>query len=357
MSSAQSRDYSIIGPERQHAIDSGLAAAGWYKPKISRKKLKELMRRSDGPATRDTLIWLALLATTGAAGVYFWGSWFALPFFTIYGLLYGSAGDSRWHECSHGTAFETRWKNEGVYQIASFMMMRNPVTWRWSHTRHHTDTIIVGLDPEIVAQRPPNVAKLILNLFGLIDVPVAITTMLRHASGSLSREEKEYVPETERLRAYNSARVWLAIYTAVVYACFALGSILPAMLIGLPRIYGTWHHLICGISQHVGLAEDTLDHRLNSRTIYMNQFSRFLYWNMNYHIEHHIFPMVPYHALPMLHEELRDQLPKPYNGFVEAYREIVPTMKRQLRDPSYFVRRELPHARAGATACMAPKAV
>ena len=39
-----------------------------------------------------------------------------------------------------------------------------------------------------------------------------------------------------------------------------------------------------------------LDHRLNSRTVYMNPISRFIYWNMNYHIEHHMFPMVPYHA-------------------------------------------------------------
>ena len=41
----------------------------------------------------------------------------------------------------------TRWMNDAVYQIACFMIMRNPVTWRWSHTRHHTDTIIVGARP------------------------------------------------------------------------------------------------------------------------------------------------------------------------------------------------------------------
>ena len=41
------------------------------------------------------------------------------------------------------------------------------------------------------------------------------------------------------------------------------------------------------------------------RTVYMNPVLRFLYWNMNYHIEHHMFPMVPYHALPKLHEEMK----------------------------------------------------
>ena len=70
------------------------------------------------------------------------------------------------------------------------------------------------------------------------------------------------------------------------------------MHVGLPTLYGGWLALSFGLTQHAGLAEDVLDHRLNSRTVYMNPIFRFLYWNMNYHVEHHMFPMVPYHALP-----------------------------------------------------------
>jgi hypothetical protein len=32
----------------------------------------------------------------------------------------------------------------------------------------------------------------------------------------------------------------------------------------------------------------------------------------------------------------------PYSGFWDAYREIIPTLWRQLRDPEYFVHRVLP---------------
>ena len=53
---------------------------------------------------------------------------------------------------------------------------------------------------------------------------------------------------------------------------------------------------IYGNTQHAGLAENVLDHRLNCRTVYMNPLNRYLYWNMNYHVEHHMFPLVPYHA-------------------------------------------------------------
>ena len=51
-------------------------------------------------------------------------------------------------------------------------MMRNPITWRSSHVRHHTDTIIVGRDPEIVAMRPPDLGRIILNFFGIDKVEV-----------------------------------------------------------------------------------------------------------------------------------------------------------------------------------------
>jgi fatty acid desaturase len=336
------RDYSLVGPEAAHAVDAGLSGADWYQCPIPRKRLKELMKRSDQPAIRDTIIWLGLMAVSGGLGVWLWGTWWCVPFFAVYGVLYGSASDSRWHEAGHGTAFRTRWMNDVVYHIACFMIMREPTIWRWSHTRHHTDTLIVGRDPEISAMRPPRLAKIISNFAGLTDVPIAFYRITTHALGRLTPDEDTYVPEMERRKVYLVARIWLAIYAATVLACFAMGSILPAMLIGLPRLYGAWHHLLCGLTQHAGLAEDTLDHRLNSRTVYMNPISRFIYWNMNYHVEHHMFPMVPYHALPQLHEEIKGDCPRPYSGFWETYKEIVPTIVRQLSDPTYFVRRRLP---------------
>ena len=336
------RDYSLTGPLNQQAIERGLANAEWYRTDIPRARMKELMQRSDGPATRDTMIWLGSMIILAVGAVHLWPSFWSIPLFLAYGVLYGSASDSRWHECGHGTAFRTAWKNEAVYQLASFMIMRNPVIWKWSHSRHHTDTIIVGRDPEIVAMRPPDLFRLALNFFGLIDAPMAMWQTLRQAFGVLSEDEKDFVPESEHPKAYNVARVWALIYLVTVALCLALQSILPLMLIGLPRFYGTWHALLCGLTQHIGLAEDVLDHRQNCRTVYMNPISRFIYWNMNYHVEHHMFPMVPYHRLPQLHAEMLSDTPAPYNGFSEAYREILPTIIRQLNDPHYFVRRVLP---------------
>jgi fatty acid desaturase len=232
------RDYSLAGPLNKMAQEIGLANAAWYKTEIPRARMKELTQRSDGPATRDTLIWIGLLILTGGLGAYFWGTWWCVPFFFVYGVLYGSGGDSRWHECGHGTAFKTQWKNEAVYQLACFFMIRNPVVWRWSHSRHHTDTIIVGRDPEIITPRPPKVPKVLANFFGLFDVPQSLLAMVRYSFGKVTDAEKDFIPEAERFKVVATARVWMLIYLAVIAACFYLHSILLAMLIGLPRIYG-----------------------------------------------------------------------------------------------------------------------
>jgi fatty acid desaturase len=348
------RDYGLTGRDGQLAVEKGLAGAEWYRSPIPRRRLKELMQRRDGPAIRDTLIWFAALGLTGGVAAHFWGSWWAMPFFFAYGVLYGSASDSRWHECGHGTAFRTRWLNDAVYQLACFMVLREPTVWRWSHTRHHTDTLIVGRDPEIAAQRPPDIVGLLLNLMAIKSGLIALGKVLLHTTGRLTADEATFIPESERGKVYLVARIWVLVYAAVIASCFYWGTLLPAMLVGLPSFYGGWLLLVFGLTQHAGLAEDVVDHRLNCRTVYMNPVFRFLYWNMNYHVEHHMFPMVPYHALPALHADMKADTPPPYDGLWAAYREIIPALLRQAKEPTWFVERKLP---AGSKPLASPAAV
>jgi fatty acid desaturase len=343
------RDYSLTGDSSRRALETGLAAAEWYHTEVPRKVMKELMARTDGPALRDTILWVALHVLFAALGIYFWGTWWCVPFWIAYGVLYGSACDSRWHECGHGTAFRTAWMNDVVYHIASFQVMRNPVNWRWSHARHHTDTIIVGRDAEIAWMHPIRLGLKALAYVGIVDAWASFKVLWRNARGELSADEKDYIPASEWPKAIFWARVHMTIYglTALVALGMLLGgmgwaSLIPFMVIGLPRLYGCWHMVMTGLLQHGGLAEDVLDHRLNSRTVYMNPVSRWIYWNMNYHVEHHMFPMVPYHALPRLHEIVKDDLPTPNPSIWAAYREMVAAVMRQRREPGYYLKRQLP---------------
>jgi fatty acid desaturase len=241
--------------------------------------------------------------------------------------------------------------NTVVYQLASFMIMREPAVWRWSHTRHHTDTLIVGRDPEIAVMRPTLVLKVMAMFLAIPQTFAALRSMVRHAAGRLTADETTFIPESERAGIFTTARLWLAIHLAVIALALGTGSLLPVLLVGpLPTMYGAWVHVITGLTQHAGLPEDVLDHRLNSRTVHMNPVLRFIYWNMNYHVEHHMFPMVPYHALPLLHEELKPYCPEPYPSVWAAYREIIPAVLRQVREPGWAVVRPLPVTQPAAAA-------
>jgi fatty acid desaturase len=63
---------------------------------------------------------------------------------------------------------------------------------------------------------------------------------------------------------------------------------------------------------------------------------------MNYHIEHHMFPMVPYHALPRLHALIKDDLPPPNPSMAHAYDELLRALWRQRHDPGCTIHRTLP---------------
>ncbi len=336
------RDYSLVGPDSRRAVEIGLASAEWYHSDVPRAVMKDLMKRTDGPAIRDTILWFALLIGGAWGGIYFWGTLACVPFLFVYSVIYGSSCDSRWHECGHGTAFRTAWMNDIIYQIASFMVMRNPVTWRWSHARHHTDTYIVGRDAEIAWMRPPRTLTNFLAFFDVIGTVTSLRILARNATGTLTPDEKNFIPESEWGKTVFAARVHMAIYAMTIAVALATWSWLPLMLIGLPRIYGSWHMVMCGHLQHAGLAENVLDHRLNSRTVYMNPISRYIYWNMNYHIEHHMFPMVPFHALPRLHELIKTDLPPPNRSILDGYREIIASLRQQKIDPEHYHRKELP---------------
>ena len=348
------RDYGLTGPSSRTAVESGLANAEWYRPELPRGVIKDLMTRRDGPAVRDTVVWFAALLAAGWAAYAAWGTWWAVPCFMIYGVLYGSANDARWHESGHGTAFKTSWMNDALYQWSSFATLREPEIWRWSHSRHHTDTIIVGRDPEIVAMRPPEMVRFLVNFIGIPHAVASARGVVRHVFGIKGKEERTFVPDHAWPSVFRTARIWMAIHLAVFGAAAWTGSILPLLFVGpLPTMYGAWLAYSLGVTQHVGLAEDVLDHRLNARTIRMNPVLRFLYWNMNYHLEHHLYPAVPYHRLPDLHRQIKDDLPPVYPNTLAAWREIAAAIRIQLwEDPEFYVERELPAGRNSAAAAV-----
>ena len=336
------KEYDLVKTADRGGPEHGMVSPKWYQTPVDRAVLKKLLQRSDAPAIRDAVLYYGLMAAFAIIAVMLMPSWWAVPFWLAYGVFYASGSDARWHECGHGTAFKTPWINRVVYHIASFMIIRNPVTWRWSHARHHTDTLLVGRDAEIAVMTPPRAMRLILNIFGLPDIIDSLRRMAFHIFGHILPDEALYTPVHEQPKTFIVARIWGAIFAITLASALYFQSFIPLLLIGGPRIYGSWHFIMTGYLQHAGLRENVADHRLNTRTVMMNPISRFLYLNMNYHIEHHMFPMVPYYHLPALHQNIAHDLPPACPSIAAAYAEILPIIWRQYCGEQVFLERHLP---------------
>ena len=142
-------------------------------------------------------------------------------------------------------------------------------------------------------------------------------------------------------------------YVLIAAGAVALQSWLPLVLTMGARFVGAWGQTVVGITQHAGMPENTTDHRANTRTMYLSPLLRFLYVNMNYHIEHHMYPMVPFHALPALHQRIKAETPPAYPGLWPALREVLTTLLRQRREPTYSVARPVAVPAAGEAAAPA----
>jgi len=114
--------------------------------------------------------------------------------------------------------------------------------------------------------------------------------------------------------------------------------------------YCSWLQMLCAAPQHIGLMPNVPDYRLCCRTYTCSWFPAFLYWNMQYHVEHHLFPAVPFYNLPKLRTVLAYDLPPAPHGLLATWREVLPIMQRQRKDPSYVYVPVLPKSAQAALA-------
>ena len=89
----------------------------------------------------------------------------------------------------------------------------------------------------------------------------------------------------------------------------------------------TFFNRLFAVSQHYGTQSVTTpDYLLTTRTVVLDKVSSFLYANMNYHIEHHYFPSIPYYNLPKLHQHLRATVT--YRYYARGFRQMFLELKK-----------------------------
>jgi len=110
----------------------------------------------------------------------------------------------------------------------------------------------------------------------------------------------------------------LAIATAVAFS-IAFRSTLALQLWIIPLLFANPIHALIELPEHWGCEPDSTDPYVNTRTILP---SRFMDWFTNgncWHVEHHVRPAMPMHALPLLHSGHSAQIKHLNNGYGDFF--------------------------------------
>jgi fatty acid desaturase len=324
----------------------------WYRTKIDRQLLAELNRRSDMLGLLQTVGFLGTLAATGALTWWVtltqpWYVWIAA--FFLHGTCYAFIING-FHELVHKTVFRTQWLNSFFLYVLSFLGWYNPVHFWASHTEHHKYTLHPPEDGEVVL---PVYLTLKGFLRGAFVDPLGAFRRIR---GTIRRgffghlnpgwDQVLFPPENVdgRRRLFRWDRIMVVGHLALVAGSLYAGWWQLPVLVTFGSFYGGFVFLLCNNAQHIGMTDNVADFRLCTRTIILNPVVRFLYWHMNYHIEHHMYAGVPCYRLGRLHKAIRHDLPPCPRGLAETWRGIAEIQRRQKEDPTYQFRPELPSA-------------
>lgn len=255
------------------------------------------------------------------------------------------------HEMVHGTVFKSSWLNQIFLHIYSFLDWSNPYHFWESHTEHHKYTLHHPDDQEVVLPIRYSASRFWSQAF----IHPALIWWGLHGTCLLALDRlpdndwnRRLFPDTYpegRSKVKRWAQVTLLGHALIFILSLLSGWWIFIFLINASKLFGGGLFWLCNNTQHVGLMKNSTDFRLNCRTIELHPIFKFLYWHMNYHIEHHMYAAVPCYNLARLHHQIRDQLPPTLNGLGEAWFQIITILKRQAQDPNYEFQQQIPSNR------------
>jgi fatty acid desaturase len=297
---------------------------------VDRATLQRLSRPSNARGIAQLAAHAGLLAGTGtlvwAGSASFW----LMPALLAHGIVLDFLFCAL-HETIHRTAFASRRLNGAVAWTCGALLVLPPEYFRSFHFAHHRFTQDPARDPELTQPPAASLGSYLWRATGLPNWAKRVSTTLGHA---LTAEVPEpFVSADKRGAVIREARILWVIYAAALAISLALHRagallywIIPAM-VGQPflRLYLMSEHLGCALND---------DPFANTRTTYTNAAVRQLAWHMPFHVEHHAYPAVPFHALAKLNAHIRDRITVSAPGYLALHRNLIRRLRRgALRSP------------------------
>jgi fatty acid desaturase len=199
------------------------------------------------------------------------------------------------HESNHNLLFKNRWLNRWAGFVCGVPSLVAVSAYRTLHLAHHANTGTHD-DPDSMEQTVPKSIPMVL-FFYLFLVIGAYLYLLHLVKTSLA------LAEPRRRRDI------LLEYGLIVATFIALFRLLPFEVMLhvwlIPLLISAQLTNVRGLAEHGLTTSDNVF--TETRTVRSNRFVSFMMNNLNYHLDHHLFPGVPWYNLPRLHALLTEE--------------------------------------------------
>ncbi|KIZ32656.1 MULTISPECIES: fatty acid desaturase [Rhodopseudomonas] len=277
-------------------------------------QLKELSARSNEPGL------IRALAHYGAivlVGTLLWqvmiryGLVWAVPLLLAQGFLVAFLFMPL-HEAAHKTVFRSKYMNLALGHLSALMIIYPYEAYALFHWDHHRFTQDPQRDPELLnATIPTSDTRLAVTYSGIVQLVKRIVALVRRATGDAVAP---WIPENKRAMVVREARAYLAVYLVLLVASLALSSTMLLWVWLLPLFIGQAFLRPYLLAEHTG-CERTRSAFENTRTTYTGDVMKWFTWNMPFHVEHHAYPSVPFHALPKLNAIVDERITHKGRGY------------------------------------------
>ena len=172
---------------------------------------------------------------------------------------------------------------------------------------------------------PTSDTQLAIAYSGIVYLFKRVRLMFRHAL--TGQVVVPWIPETKRALVVREARLYALVYLVLLAGSIALSSTLLLWVWLLPLVVGQWFLRPYLFAEHTG-CDHTRSAYENTRTTYTGQLMKWFTWNMPFHVEHHAYPSVPFHALPKLNAIVDDRIAHRGRGYLAVTRETLAWFRR-----------------------------
>ena len=288
---------------------------------LPRDRVKELSRKTNVQGLAHLALHMVALTVTGVLVWQASSTWWVGPAMVVHGIVLAFLFCFH-HELIHRTVFTRPFINDALSVFMGWLVFYPAFYFRLFHYAHHRHTQDPEHDPELGIAPPTTRLAYVWWVLSFAYMWRRFGTSFAHAFTGVAKQP--FVLERYVSRCVAEARLmWVGYFFVIMVSVYfetwvALQYWLGPILLGQPflRLYLMAEHVGCSSGNNM---------IANARTTISNPFVRTLAWNMPYHTEHHLFPSVPFHALPALHEDIKEQLKFVAPGYIAVHRQLWPS--------------------------------